>query len=171
MSNLIITVISIALVAVAALMGAYYGGSAFMDGQATAQANQLINTARQISSAWQLYAVNNGGSFVQPSQTCGSPMYDLIPAYLADWPSVDGLATNIQTIKITSSGSYANCDADANFLQFNGILEKACAQINKIANGSISIPENPSLMTMYNSAQPMLCHHSGGAYYFMYRVF
>ena len=63
MANLIITVISIALVAVAALMGAYYGGTAFMDGQTKANANTIVTQADQIAAAWTLAATNEGGSY------------------------------------------------------------------------------------------------------------
>ena len=83
MSNLIITIISIALVAVAALMGAYYGGTAFLQGQAKAQANALINQGQQIAAAWQVYAANNGGS---RNITVWS---SLVPTYLQSTPVND----------------------------------------------------------------------------------
>ena len=54
MANLIITVISIALFAVAAIMGAYYGGTAFMDGQAKARSNKIINVMTQTELAYNL---------------------------------------------------------------------------------------------------------------------
>ena len=54
MSNLIVTVIAIALVAVASLMGAYYGGSAFLEGSAKANASTLVNQGQQITGAWAL---------------------------------------------------------------------------------------------------------------------
>lgn len=60
MANLIITVISIALVAVAALMGAYYGGSAFMEGQANAKANAFTSTAEQIRGAYAIRRATTG---------------------------------------------------------------------------------------------------------------
>lgn len=63
MANLIITIISIALVAVAALMGAYYGGSAFIQGQAKANANTTIAQGEQIAGAWATYAADRGGAW------------------------------------------------------------------------------------------------------------
>lgn len=51
MANLIITIISIALIAVAALMGAYYGGTAFQQGQAKAVAVEISNNFRQTEAA------------------------------------------------------------------------------------------------------------------------
>jgi hypothetical protein len=59
MANLIITVIAIALVAVASLMGAYYGGSAFLNAQANANAATLMNAGQQLAGAFQSYLVNN----------------------------------------------------------------------------------------------------------------
>lgn len=61
MANLIITIISIALVAVAALMGAYYGGAAFLQGQAKARANAWLNQAQQIVAADNVWTLNNSG--------------------------------------------------------------------------------------------------------------
>lgn len=83
MANLIITIISIALVAVAALMGAYYGGNAFLQGQAKAQANSLVNKGQQIGAAWQIYAADHGGS-----RTI-TPFSSLVPAYLQAAPVND----------------------------------------------------------------------------------
>lgn len=55
MANLIITIIAIALVAVAALMGAYYGGTAFNQGQEQAKKSTLLNEAAQIVAAITMY--------------------------------------------------------------------------------------------------------------------
>ena len=63
MSNLIITIISIALVAVAALMAAWYGSSAFQNAGGKAGANGAINQAKQIAGGASVYAVTHGGSF------------------------------------------------------------------------------------------------------------
>ena len=88
MANLIITIISIALVAVAALMGAYYGGIAFSDGAAKSNATQLMQEAQQIVTAWKLRAVDNGGSYALSdwNPVSGSP--DLVPQYLSTFPVV-----------------------------------------------------------------------------------
>jgi hypothetical protein len=83
MSNLIITIISIALVAVAALMGAYYGGSAFLQGQSKARTNQFINIGNQIISSWTYYAVDNGGSWTILN------INSLIPTYLTENTTIE----------------------------------------------------------------------------------
>ncbi len=59
MANLIITVIAIALVAVASLMGAYYGGSAFLNNQSAANASTVLNQGQQLAGAWQAYLGDN----------------------------------------------------------------------------------------------------------------
>jgi len=61
MSNLIITIISIALVAVVALIGIWYGGGAFSNTSVTAQANTMIAQAEQISNAIRVLSLDNGG--------------------------------------------------------------------------------------------------------------
>lgn len=55
MFSLIITIISIALVAALALATIYYGGTAFNKGSAAAVASQLINEGQQINGAVALY--------------------------------------------------------------------------------------------------------------------
>jgi Tfp pilus assembly protein PilN len=46
--SLLITIISIALVAALALAALYYGGSAFNKGSAAAQSTQLLNESQQL---------------------------------------------------------------------------------------------------------------------------
>ncbi len=54
MANLIITVIAIALVAVASLMGAYYGGQAFTEGRDQANAATVLNQGQQLAAAFRM---------------------------------------------------------------------------------------------------------------------
>jgi hypothetical protein len=84
MANLIITIISIALVAVAAIMGAYYGGTAFLQGQAKAKAVRVINAAEQITSALNVYSANHGGAR-------GMSRSDLLNGYLTEIPNLDSV--------------------------------------------------------------------------------
>jgi hypothetical protein len=62
MFALIITIISIALVAALAIASVYYGGNAFTQGSAQAQASTIINQAQQIGAGVTLFENNNGGS-------------------------------------------------------------------------------------------------------------
>jgi alpha-tubulin suppressor-like RCC1 family protein len=60
MFSLIITVVSIALVAALALATLYYGGTAYTLGQANAQAAKLLNQGQQLLAASELFKVQNG---------------------------------------------------------------------------------------------------------------
>jgi len=62
MFNLIVAVISIALIAAMAAASIFYGGSAFGEGTAKAQASTLINNGQQVSGAQQLYMIDNSGN-------------------------------------------------------------------------------------------------------------
>ena len=86
MANLIITVISIALVAVAALMGAYYGGTAFMDGQTRATANAIIQQAEQIKGAYLMYLASGGTPPASSAAINGSDVLTTGGKYLSAAP-------------------------------------------------------------------------------------
>lgn len=185
MANLIITVISIALVAVAALMGAYYGGEAFLNGQVKSQANQLIETSKQIATAWQMYAVNNGGNYVLTDYNWqDGTMTDLVPVYLSSIPKMS-FAGPIWLRRLYNNG-FHNSPNQGNVttygngiitIEFNGLPEKLCAQINLIAKGTASAPSvmwagwtNTSLAA--DDLTPFICiAYPPYGYYFMYRVF
>lgn len=55
MFSLIITIISIALVAALAVATIYYGGSAFTEGSVKAQASTFINAGQQVAGAVSVY--------------------------------------------------------------------------------------------------------------------
>ncbi|KWT98295.1 MULTISPECIES: hypothetical protein [unclassified Variovorax] len=97
MFSLIITIISIALVAALALATIYYGGTAFNKGAAEAKASQFINEGQQLNGASQLAKTDvEAGTLVAAPATID----DLAPAYLAQvpgtWASADmTLATSV----------------------------------------------------------------------------
>ncbi len=62
MFSLIVSIISIALVAVLAAASIYYGGDAFTKGSAKALASTVVTQAQQISSANTLYKNDKGGT-------------------------------------------------------------------------------------------------------------
>lgn len=62
MFSLIITIISIALVAALAIASIYYGGAAFSQGSAKAAASTVVAQAQQISAANTLYQNDNAGA-------------------------------------------------------------------------------------------------------------
>lgn len=91
MFSLIITIISIALVAALALATIYYGGSAFSQGGDAAKASQLINEGQQLQGARTLRAVQ------EPSAANIAAVGDLAPKYLAQVPAGWGLDTTAGT--------------------------------------------------------------------------
>ena len=87
MSNLIITIIAIALVAVAATMAAYYGATAWNESNERAKAVTLLNQKEQIKQAAAMYKAKSGK--ITPSMAHldsdnadllgdGNPAYDLL---------------------------------------------------------------------------------------------
>jgi len=62
MFNLIVAVISIALIAAMAAASIFYGGEAFSQSTAQAQASTLVNNGQQISGAQQLHMIDNSGN-------------------------------------------------------------------------------------------------------------
>ncbi|HCM83334.1 MAG TPA: hypothetical protein PKW15_01925 [Alphaproteobacteria bacterium] len=88
MANLIITIISIALVAIAAIMGAYYGGAAYLEGQAKARAASFISQGEQIANAWRAWSVDRGGTTALPDYDWTDGSSDLVPAYLTAIPII-----------------------------------------------------------------------------------
>jgi hypothetical protein len=75
MFNLIVAVISIALIAAMAAASIFYGGSAFSSGTAQAQATTLINNGQQIGGAQQLYMIDNSGNRAEALSTLTSGAY------------------------------------------------------------------------------------------------
>lgn len=107
MANLIITVIAIALVAIATLMGAYYGGSAFLNNQQAASASTFLNQGQQAAGAWQAF---NAANNVSPSAGIGAgTFFTALQAanYLTAFPSlnVGGTAT-VYSVDLVNGNYY-----------------------------------------------------------------
>jgi hypothetical protein len=94
MFSLIITIISIALVAALAVATIYYGGSAFTQGTAKANASAYVAAGQQINGALALYANDNGGARATLAQ--------LSPSYLAAAPVVVGEEFTVNSGDITA---------------------------------------------------------------------
>jgi len=122
-ANLIITIISIALIAVAAIMGVYYGGTAYQAASAKAKAVALVEAASQTAAAWRVYALERGGNTLIPSipsshtALCSDMFAPLIPAHLASRPAVPRLGTTPSqclTPYYDSVGEYSNVSGTGN---------------------------------------------------------
>ena len=98
MTNLIVTIISIALIAIAAVMGIYYGGVAYGNAQVNAIASTIMNDATQLLVAERLWATNHNCpdiSCMGTAGTSGTGISALInDKELSTWPSLGGFVTN-----------------------------------------------------------------------------
>lgn len=123
MFSLIITIISIALVAALAVATIYYGGDAFNQGTSKAKASTVVNQAQQIAGAATLYKSNGGN--LPTLASVGA----LSPSYLATVPASDSVTLGLDAteqalgkVKITGTLSAGSTEV--------------CAKINDIANGT-----------------------------------
>jgi hypothetical protein len=87
MFSLIITIISIALVAALALATLYYGGAAFNKGSAGAEAARLINEGQQVNGAVAIFKSDLGLDPTNTTLTAITTVANLAPTYLAQVPA------------------------------------------------------------------------------------
>lgn len=94
MFNLIITLISIALVSLLAAIALFYGGAAVLDGDAKSQAAALANQAQQVTTALTLY--------YQDHNAYPSALSDLVDQkYLSALPTAPGTGTPVSWALVT----------------------------------------------------------------------
>lgn len=132
MVNLIITLISIALIAIIAVATLYNGGDAFRSGSAQASAAQLTNGAQQISAANILYANMEGmGSYTDEISTLTtdgkylssapqSPADDFVLG-AGNVITAGGLSDEVCEAVNEQAGTNGifSCDTDTNVYTFN----------------------------------------------------
>lgn len=105
MSNLVITIISIALVAAATIMAIYYGGKAYQQGQTQAQAQAFISQNNQLLMAAQTFSFDNNSTNLVP--VCGLANGN----YLTTWPPLmilDASASNSDPVHAAFYRSYSS---------------------------------------------------------------
>ena len=94
MSNLIITIISIAIIAVAAAMAIYYGGVAYENAQPSVFADIIMNEANQILQAERMWSSIHSCSDIScmgAGGTSGTGMSALVnDKELSEWPTMGG---------------------------------------------------------------------------------
>jgi hypothetical protein len=88
MFQLIVAVISIALVAALAIASIYYGGKAFNQGTLKANVTTLVNAGQQISGAQALYLTEKGSNAADVASLYSGAQY------LAGAPSVSSIAAS-----------------------------------------------------------------------------
>jgi hypothetical protein len=124
MFSLIISIISIALVAALALATIYYGGDNFNKGSAAAKASQLINEGQQIAGAIAM----NVTDAVSDSSLALADVASLAPGYLtqipADWDTTSSIPASGHGVLVTLDGGSGHVGK---------VTDKVCTEINKRA--------------------------------------
>ena len=135
MFSLIVSIISIALVAVLAAASIYYGGDAFTKGSAKALASTVVTQAQQISSAHTLYKNDEGGSAALNVSAL------VTGKYLASVPAAPANVakdTNVAPEVVTPALWVLN----ANTVTLEVDNSEVCALINEQANGTSAFSTN-----------------------------
>ena len=83
MFSLIISIIAIALVAALALASIYYGGDAFQEGTAKAEASTIVNQGQQIQAAVTMSEIDE-----KPVTNLQTDLVAVTPSYLKEVPGV-----------------------------------------------------------------------------------
>lgn len=123
MFSLIITIISIALVAALALATIYYGGDAFSKGGDAAIASQLINEGQQLQGSLTLRKVQApDATALAEGGTNADLVTALSPAYLSQVPA-----------KWTVEAAAADADAIAETFESGTVSAAVCQEVNKKA--------------------------------------
>ncbi len=147
MFALIITVISIALVAALAIASIYYGGTAFSQGTAQAQGSTIVNQAQQIGAGVTLYENDLGG-------TAPAAVSDLTPTYLQAIP----------TPPSSASGAYA-LGSNATSVTVDVTSPNVCLAIDQsVDSAATAISSSVSASLQYQ------CYGSAAPYAFQYDV-
>lgn len=134
MFSLIITIISIALVAALALATIYYGGSAFNKGAASANASKMMNQSQQILAADRLYRVDHEGQMPPDMGTLVTGGYlKSIPTAAASDSNFTANAAAVSWVMVaTASGrgyQYSSSSIDSD----------SCKSINQMSFGQDGI--------------------------------
>lgn len=147
MFALIITIISIALVAALAIASIYYGGTAFSQGTAQAQASTIVNQAQQIGAGVTLYENDNGG-------TAPTAVSDLVSTYLQALP----------TPPSSASGAYA-LSSNATAVTVDVTSANVCLAVEQSVD-----PSATAVSASLNASQQYQCYGASSPYTFQYNV-
>lgn len=146
MANLIITLISIALIAVIAVATLYNGGDAFRQGSASGAAAQMVNAGQQITAANILFANDNGGELETSLATLASTQQ-----YLSSIPRVP-------------QDSVISDDITDNDITISGVNQQVCEAVNKQAGEG-----NDVVLTTEADVDGFGCYDNAGDYTFVFR--
>lgn len=118
MSNLIITIMSIALAAIVAIAGVLYVANVMPSSQGNIWANEMLNQNQQIWAAFNIYSSNNGGANFSTVNFSGL----VNQGYLSAWPELIMFAPHSNNGSFTT-GQYDN-SVSAPCLTVNGYTMK-----------------------------------------------
>ena len=123
MFQLIVAVISIALVAALAIASIYYGGTAFSQSSLRANVVTLVNGGQQIAGAQALYRTdfsNNATTLAQLTSNASGQ------TYLSALPGISSIATTGWSLSANGDYAYVPFAAGTD-------VTKACAEVAKQA--------------------------------------
>jgi hypothetical protein len=163
MFNLIVAVISIALIAAMAAASIFYGGEAFSNSTAKAQASTLVNNGQQISGAQQLYMIDNSGVRATDIAT-----FTADPFYLQALPTPPAsVVADNEVWALADSGAIAFIDlVDAN-------AAAVCDSIEESGGLSSAVTANastPLASELTGDAQFGCLETAGGDIIFAYKL-
>jgi hypothetical protein len=159
MFNLIVAVISIALIAAMAAASIFYGGSAFGSGTAQAQASTLVNNGQQISGAQQLYMIDNSGNRNSVNDMTGTAPDGLqTDGYLQAVPtppanSTGANATDLGTWLVSDDGTYAFIDL--NTAPAGANISPAETVCSEVVDQGGQVVDSITLLTDGSSPNPL----------------
>lgn len=137
MFSLIITIISIALVAALALATLYYGGEAFNEGRAKAEAAKLKNHGQQLLGAADLFRLEKGRYPNNVPELVSEGYLSSVP--VAKSPVNQALAAEEWVMPTAQEPVFV----------FTGVEEETCAEFNVSAYGQNGILDTARTSQMY----------------------
>lgn len=126
MFSLIISIISIALVAALAAATVYFGGAAFNKGSAGADASTFVNAGQQIAGAFTLAAADGFSPTTVAELNSGLGNGANKEVYLAQIPSYKGSSLE---------GIITNADTNGKFV-ISQVSDQVCKEVVKRAEGN-----------------------------------
>lgn len=97
MFSLVITLISIALVAALALATIYYGSTAYAEARSRAEASQAVNEAAQIDAATTMFSTQKGQAPHSLQELVSQSYLKTLPS--GQWQVVEGQAVKVLDIE------------------------------------------------------------------------
>lgn len=161
MFQLIVAVISIALVAALAIASLYYGGQAFQKSSLKANVTTLVNGGQQVAGAQALYRTEHSGLST-------TAINDLVTGeYLSALPSVPGIATGDWSID--ASGDLAVVTVGGTDADKVAVCNEAAAQAGE-ADYAADVAALTALTDQTAPAGQFGCMKTGSAYAFAFKI-